>query len=184
MATSTQSCAGLHLVQHSASDDKQWYALLTRARHERAVAHRLQECGISTFLPLITQIHHWSDRKKVVELPLFDCYLFARLGSSRDERLRVARQDGVLSLVGARGEGTAVPDDQIETVRIVLQQQLSCSAHPFLKIGQRVRICSGALSGVEGILSSRNGDRSLVVSLDAIQRSLAIRLEGYEVEAA
>lgn len=184
MGTFTQPCAGLHLVRHVASDDKQWYALLTRARHEKAVAHRLQEYGIPTFLPLITQIHRWSDRKKIVELPLFDCYLFARLGSSTDERLRVLRQDGVLSLVGARGEGTAVPDDQIETVRIVLRERLSCSAHPFLKIGQRVRICSGALNGVEGILSSRNGDSSLVVSLDAIQRSLAIRLEGYEVEAA
>ena len=184
MASSTQSYAGLHLVRHIASDDKQWYALLTRARHEKAVAHRLQECGISIFLPLITQVHHWSDRKKVVELPLFSCYLFARLGSSIDERLRVLRQDGVLSLVGARGEGTAVPDDQIETVRIVLQERLACSSHPFLKIGQRVRICSGALNGVEGILSSRNGDQSLVVSLDAIQRSLAIRLKGYEVEAA
>jgi transcription antitermination factor NusG len=56
------------------------------------------------------------------------------------------------------------------------------TAHPFLKIGQRVRICSGALKGVEGILVARNGDRTLVVSVDVIQRSLAVRIEGYQVE--
>ncbi len=63
-----------------------------------------------------------------------------------------------------------------------MNESLPWSAHPFLKIGQRVRICSGALKGVEGILIARNGDRTLVVSVDVIQRSLAVRIEGYQVE--
>jgi transcription antitermination factor NusG len=67
-------------------------------------------------------------------------------------------------------------------VRNVVEGQMPWSCHPFLKIGQRVRIRSGALDGVEGILVSRNGDRTLVISVDAIQRSLAVRVEGYEVE--
>ena len=66
---------------------------------------------------------------------------------------------------------------------VVVGGQMPWSSHPFLKIGQRVRIRSGALDGTEGILVSRNGDRTLVISVDAIQRSLAVRVEGYEVEA-
>src|ERR1035441_3578807 len=98
--------------------------------------------------------------------------------------LRVLRVDGVFGLVGARGEGSPIPDQQIDAVRSLVETQLPWSSHPFLKIGQRVRVTSGVLDGLEGILVSRNGDRSLVISVDAIQRSLAVRVEGYEVEPA
>ncbi len=76
-----------------------------------------------------------------------------------------------------------IPDEQIDALRTVVTQQVPWSAHPFLKIGQRVRIRGGSLEGVEGVLLSRNGDRTLIISVDAIQRSLAVRVEGYDVEA-
>jgi transcription antitermination factor NusG len=160
-----------------------WYGLQTRPRHEKIVVQRLEERGVTTFLPLVTEIHRWSDRKKSVQVPLFSCYVFAKFVPNRVERLRVLRVDGVIGLVGDRGEGAPIPDDQIDAVRSLLDGQLPWSSHPFLKIGQRVRIRSGALDGLEGILVSRNGDRTLVISVDAIQRSLAVRVEGYEVEA-
>jgi transcription antitermination factor NusG len=94
------------------------------------------------------------------------------------------RVEGVFGLVGACGEGTPIPDEEINAVRSLVETDLPWSAHPFLKIGQRVRIRSGALDGMEGILVSRNGDRTLVISVEAIQRSLAVRVEGYEVEPA
>jgi transcription antitermination factor NusG len=86
--------------------------------------------------------------------------------------------------VGARGEGTPIDEEQIESVRLLLEQGMPVCSHPFLQVGQRVRIRSGALDGMEGILVSRNGDDTLVISVDAIQRSLAVRVEGYDVEAA
>ena len=95
----------------------------------------------------------------------------ARFTPNRVDRLRVLRVDGVFSLVGAKGEGTPIPDEQIDAVRSLVETQLPWSSHPFLKIGQRVRVRSGVLDGLEGILVSRNGDRSLVISVDAIQRS-------------
>jgi len=159
-----------------------WYAVQTRARHERVVAHRLCEGGITTFLPTVTEVHRWSDRKKTVELPLFSCYLFVKLMPSNEERLRVLRVDSVLKFVGPHGLGTPIPDEQIDAVRTLVEEQLSCCSHPFLKIGQRVRIRGGALDGLEGILLSRNGDRTLIISVDAIQRSLAVRIEGYDIE--
>ena len=88
----------------------------------------------------------------------------------------------MLQIVGTRGAGLAIPDQQIDAVRLLLAEQLPCSNHPFLKIGQRVRICGGAMDGVEGVLLASNGDRTLIVSVDVIQRSLAVRIEGYHVE--
>jgi transcriptional antiterminator NusG len=163
--------------------DSQWYALHTRARHEKLVVQRLAERGVETFLPIVTEVHRWSDRKKSVQLPLFGCYVFAKFIDDRSERLRVLRVGGVLSLIGSHGEGAPIPNEQIDAVRSLVEGNVPWAAHPFLKIGQRVRIRSGALDGVEGILVSRNGDDTLVISVDAIQRSLAVRVEGYEVEA-
>jgi transcription antitermination factor NusG len=165
-------------------DAATWYGLHTRPRHEKIVAQRLEERGVTAFLPLVSETHRWSDRKKTVQLPLFSCYVFAKFTPNRLDRLRVLRVDGIFGFVGARGEGTPIPDEQIDAVRSLVETQLPWSSHPFLKIGQRVRIRSGVLDGMEGILVSRNGDRSLVISVDAIQRSLAVRVEGYEVEPA
>jgi transcription antitermination factor NusG len=159
-----------------------WYALHTRARHERIVVQRLREQGVTTFLPLVTEVHRWSDRRKSVELPLFSCYVFVKLSATSEERLRVLRIDGVFKFVGARGMGTPIAETQIDAVRTLIGQQLPWSSHPFLKIGQRVRVRGGALDGVEGILLSRNDDNTLVVSIDAIQRSLAVRIQGYDLE--
>jgi len=186
MSTSDQSWnfpeSPSFLAAGAGADVEQWFALQTRARHEKVVAQRLWDKGVTTFLPLVRQVHRWSDRRKTVEVPLFGCYVFAKLVPRNDERLRVLLVDGVLNFVGPRGQGIPIPDEQIDTVRTLVEEQLPYCYHPFLKIGQRVRVRSGALDGVEGILVSRIGEHSLVISLDAIQRSLAVRIEGYDVE--
>lgn len=148
------------------------------------MVQRLNERGVNTFLPLVAEVHRWSDRKKTVQLPLFSCYVFARFIPARLERLSVLRDGGVLGFVGGRGEGTPIPDNQIDAIRALLGVGLPWTSHPFLRIGQRVRIRGGALEGLEGILVARNGSQTLVISIDAIQRSLAVRVEGYQVEAA
>ncbi len=182
MSTSNQSWECPSVAANPGTGFENWYAVQTRARHERVVARRLSDSGVTTFLPTVTEVHRWSDRRKTVELPLFGCYLFVKLMPSNEERLRVLRVDSVLRFVGIRGLGTPIPDEQIEAVRILIEEQLPYRSHPFLKIGQRVRIRGGALDGMEGILTSRNGDRSLVISVDAIQRSLAVRVQGYDIE--
>jgi transcription antitermination factor NusG len=167
------------IVEQAAED---WYAVHTRAQHEKAVAHRLRERGVTTFLPTFTEVHRWKDRKKAVELPLFSCYLFVKLMPCNEDRQRVLRTDSVLGLVGAQGTGTPIPQEQISALRILVAEKLPCCAHPFLKTGQRVRIRGGALEGLEGIFLSRHGERRLIISVDAMQRSLAIQVEGYEIE--
>jgi len=162
--------------------EARWYAIATRSRHEKFVASQLQDRGITTFLPLVAQVRFWSDRRKLVQLPLFCGYVFVRVVSSLEARVQVLRTDGVVSFVGARGEGTPIPDRQIEDIQILLSNNIPCVSHPFLKVGQRVRIRGGCMDGVEGTLVGRNGDRSLVISVELIQRSLAIRIEGFDVE--
>lgn len=163
---------------------EKWYAVQTYARHEKAVTQRLQERGVEVFLPLVSEVHRWNDRKKVVQLPLFSCYAFAKVGANAAARLQILRVDGVLNLVGSRGEGTPISDHEIESIRILLQERLHWTHYPFLQIGQRVRIRSGSLSGMEGVLLAHTGERTLVISVNAIQRSLAVRVEGYEIEVA
>jgi transcription antitermination factor NusG len=182
MSTSHQSWELASEVPAVETDKLHWYAVHTRARHEMRVAVRLQERSITSFLPLVKETHRWSDRKKTVEVPLFGCYVFVRIAPGAKERLQVCSTSGVLQMVGTRGEAIPIPDEQIEAVRLLLSEQIPYAEHPFLKIGQRVRIRGGAMDGVEGILTARNGDRTLIVSVDAIQRSLAVRIEGYHVE--
>jgi len=161
----------------------EWYAVHTYPRHEKVVADRIQQQGMTTFLPMLTEVHRWSDRKKIVQLPMFSCYVFVQLVPTNERRLRVLQTDGVISFVGSQRVGTAIPDEQIETVRTLMEQKVGCQSHPFLKVGQRVRVRGGALDGMEGVLVSQNGDDSLVISVDAIQRSLAVRINGYRVDA-
>jgi transcription termination/antitermination protein NusG len=184
MATSMPTCQSVDLPPVVATDAETWYALHTKPRHEKLVVQRLEERGVKTFLPIVTEVHKWSDRKKQVQLPLFSCYVFAKFVPKRVERLSVLRVGGVLGLVGSGGEGTPIPDGQIDAVRTLMDGPIPWSSYPFLKIGQRVRIRGGALEGLEGILVARSGNQTLVISIEAIQRSLAVRVEGYQVEAA
>ena len=161
-----------------------WYAVQTRARHERVVVQRFGDKGLTTFLPLVTEVRRWSDRWKTLELPLFSCYVFVKIMNTNEDRMKVLCTDSVFDFVGVPRQGTSIPDEQIAAIRTIVEERLNWQSYPFLKIGQRVRIRSGALDGVEGILVSRNGERSVVVSVEAIQRSLSVRVEGYEIEAA
>jgi transcription antitermination factor NusG len=160
----------------------EWFAVHTYPRHEKVVADRIQQQGLTTFLPMLTEVHRWSDRKKVVQLPMFSCYVFVQLVPTNEHRLRVLQTNGVISFVGSQRVGTVIPDDQIEAVRTLMAERAVCRTHPFLKIGQRVKVRGGALDGMEGVLVSQNGDDSLVISVDAIQRSLAVRINGYDVD--
>ncbi len=183
MAASTTLFETPSVVPATGGCLESWYAVQTRARHERVVMQRFQDKGLTSFLPVVTEKRRWSDRWKEVELPLFSCYVFVKIMATNEDRLRVLCTDSVFDFVGTPRHGTPIPDEQIEAVQTIVMERMNWETYPFLKIGQRVRIRSGSLTGVEGILVSRNGKRSVVVSVDAIQRSLAVRVEGYEIEA-
>jgi transcription antitermination factor NusG len=119
-----------------------------------------------------------------VEVPLFSCYTFVRMAQTVEARLKVLHTPGVLGFVGSERQGTPIPDEQIESLRTAIRENIPCFPYPFIRAGRRVRIRGGSLDGVEGILVRQGADQSLVVSVELLRRSVAIRVEGYEIELA
>jgi transcription antitermination factor NusG len=162
--------------------DPAWYAIQTRSRHEKLAAYHLKMHGVVQYLPTVIETHRWSDRRKKVEVPLFPGYVFVQLMGSNEARVEVLRTPGVVRFVGAAPAGTTIPDEQIESVRTLVTRNIPWVSHPFLKAGQRVRVRGGALDGVEGTFLRRNTGDVLIISIDAIQRSLAVSIQGYDLE--
>lgn len=159
-----------------------WFAVETWPRYEKKVANELAQKSVDTFLPVQPQSRQWSDRRQTVHLPLFPNYVFVRISHATESRVPVLRTNGVRKFVGANHAGSPLEDSEIDSIRLLVGLGVPLQSHPFLNIGQRVRIRGGSLDGLEGILSAKNRDLSLVISIKLIQRSLAVELSGYQVE--
>jgi transcription antitermination factor NusG len=167
-----------------ALDGSSWFAIQTRPRYEKKVTAELREKGIRAFLPLCSVIHHWSDRRRSVQMTVFPSYVFVKIAVELNARISVLRTNGVIGFVGVRGMGTPIPDDEIEAVQTLIERRIPFEPYPYLRVGQRVCIRGGSLDGVKGFLKAVNFDESLVISVELIQRSIAMRIEGYRVEPA
>ena len=162
-------------------EEAQWYAIQTRPKHEKKVVAELERKAITMYLPLLEQVHRWSDRFKVVQVPLFSGYVFVNTVVSPSVRLSVLRVWGVLGFVGPQKQALPIPANQIEDIRKLLTCSVPFVWHPFPRVGQRVRLYGGCLDGTEGVLVDRQGDKRFVIAVEAIQRSLSISVEGYKV---
>ena len=159
-----------------------WFAIQTWPQYEKKVATEFQRKDVQVFLPLLSSKRKWSDRYTTVHMPLFPNYVFVRIDESSNARIGVLRTNGVTGFVGVRGKGVSIPEAQIESVRLLVASGVPFQHHPLLAIGKRVRVRGGSLDGVEGTLLAKNDDLSLLVSIQIIQRSLAIRVDGYRIE--
>jgi transcriptional antiterminator RfaH len=159
-----------------------WYAVSTRSRQENVAASMLGGLGIPYFLPLVTEVHRWSDRKQTVSRPLFPCYLFVNIARSCETQLRVLKVPGIVNFVGSAHGPTAIPEKEIESVRAVLSHGIECVPYPLFQAGNRVRIVRGALAGIEGTFLRSGPDSKLVISIEMIQRSLAINILACDIE--
>jgi transcription antitermination factor NusG len=159
-----------------------WFAVQTWPRYEKKVAAEFTNREVEVFLPLLSSRRKWSDRWAVIEQPLFPSYVFVRVDETARARIELLRTNGVTGFVGAHGKGAAISSVEIESVRSLLANDVAFQFHPHLTVGKRVRIRGGSLDGVEGTLVEKNDDLSMLVSIQIIQRSLAIRVAGYKVE--
>jgi transcription antitermination factor NusG len=159
--------------------EPRWYAAYTCAKHEKRVAAELGARGVEHFLPLYRTMRRWKDRQVQLELPLFPGYVFVRLALCH--RLRVVQIPSVVRMVGFGGLPTALPDTEMEIMRSGLSQTLRADPHPFLTIGRRVRITRGPFAGLEGILKRKKSNLRVVVSLELIQRSVAVDVDAADV---
>jgi len=159
-----------------------WFARYTTPRHEKHVSEMLAQRQIETFLPLYRTTRRWKKSRPVVlDLPLFPTYVFVRI--AREVRGAVLSTPGVLSIVGSGREPWPLPDPEIEAIRLGLQMR-KIEPHPYLAVGERVRIKSGVMTGVEGILVRKKNDLRVVLSLDVIMRSVAVEVDADDIEPA
>jgi transcription antitermination factor NusG len=156
-----------------------WYAACTRARHEKKVAQQLEERGIEHLLPLYHSVRRWKDRRKELDLVLFPGYVFVRLALT--DRLRVLQLPGVAHFVSFNGQPAALPQHDLNALRVGLSHNLQAEEHPYLTVGRRIKVVYGPLSGAQGILLRRKKKCRLVISIDAIMRSVAIEVDEADV---
>jgi len=163
---------------------KAWFAVETWPRYERKIADSLTAKGVDVFFPFQRQIRQWSDRRRAAELPLFPNYVFVHVSGEAESRLPVLRTTGVRKFVGSGSSGTPIPEAEVESIRLLMREGMFVQPHSYLSVGQRIRVRGGSLDGMEGILAADNDGVDFVVSIELIQRSIAVKLRGYQLEAA
>jgi transcription antitermination factor NusG len=159
-----------------------WYAVHTRSRHEKQVDLFLSERGVETFLPLVHTLSRRRDRKKYVDIPLFPGYLFVY---AEKERLLfdVKYTRGVTRIIGTNLDApTPIPDKQILDIKSIMETEVQLDPFPYLKKGRMVRVKSGPLKGLEGILVERKGHYKLVIQIDLLQKGAAAEVYISDIE--
>lgn len=159
---------------------KTWFAVYVTSQHEKKVQIQLGLREIETFLPLYKTIHHWKNRcRKVLELPLFPNYLFVHI-LLRD-RFAVLRTPGVISMVCSGHLPVPLPLAAIEAIRAALAVR-EVEPHPYLAIGNRVRIIDGPLRGMEGVLVRKKSKLRVILLVDEIRQSAAVEVNADEID--
>src|SRR5579883_773680 len=151
-----------------------WYALKVRAKCEASVEAALRSKSYSTFLPTYQECRQYSDRRKTVWVPLFPGYLFCRLDP--DRRLPILQTPGVDFVLG-NGKPEAIPEEQIDAIERTVNSGFTARPWPYLKVGQRVVVEAGPLTGVEGFLLAEKGVDRLILSVSMLQRSVSVELD-------
>jgi len=164
----------------SAYCEPRWYAAYTSANHEKRVAAQLGVRAVEHFLPVYASVRRWKDRRVTLQMPLFPGYVFVHM-ALRD-RLRVQEVPGVARLVGFDGTPAALPQEEIESLRASLVNGVRAKPHPYLTAGRRVLVKNGPMTGMQGILLQRKGKLRVVISIDQIQRSVAVEIDEADLE--
>ncbi|MGA7139292.1 MAG: UpxY family transcription antiterminator [Terriglobales bacterium] len=159
-----------------------WFAAYTNSHHEKRVAAQFAERQIESFLPLYVARHRWRNGCDMkLDLPLFPNYVFVRVDPRK--RVSVLEVPGVVSLVGFGRTLAPLPDFEIEALRSSIGRR-KIEPHPYLVIGERVRIKAGPMAGMEGVVVRRKNNFRVVLTLDAIMQCVAVEVDADELEAA
>jgi transcription antitermination factor NusG len=162
------------------TDPLEWNAVYTRHQHEKIVAESLTRNGFETFLPTYDTIRRWTDRRKRLSLPLFPSYVFVR--SNFERRFRLITTPGVHSVVMFGGKPAVISGVEVDAIRKAVDSRLGVEPHPFLQCGDWVRVTSGPLTDVEGILVRRKSSYRLILSAQLLGKSMSVEIDGFSVK--
>ena len=163
-------------------DNKKWFAIYVKSRSEKKVLKLLEDIGVESFLPLITRVKQWSDRKKKVEEPLFRSYLFVNIPLS--DYYTVLNVNGVVKFITFEKKPVPVPDNQIIAIKEYLNDtELHSIDYEDFKEGELVRIKSGQMKDLIGRLIKINGKHRVIIDIEAVGQSIPINIARSNVEA-
>ena len=163
------------------SDEPAWYAVWTRSRHEQVVREQLEQKGLEAFLPTIKRWSRWKDRKKQVDWPLFPGYCFARFNGQ--ERLPVLKCAGVVNIVSFDGDIAPIPEQEIDSIRRLVESDLQFDPCPLIREGMMVEVTHGPLKGVFGRLIRKGTHARLILSVDLIGQAVSVEVDASDVKA-
>jgi transcription antitermination factor NusG len=162
-------------IPYFSTEKPHWYAVYTNARHEKAVADHLTAKEIEVFLPTITVVRSWKDRKMRLQTPAFPSYVFTKICMS--ERGRVISVPGVVRILSFNGVPARLDEAEIENIRLCHRRGALMESRPLFGVGERVRVKAGLLEGLEGFVSRCKNERRLIVPLSHINQSLAVQVD-------
>lgn len=157
-------------------EHRRWVVLYTRPRHEKKVHDQLCRGLFECYLPLYMRVRQWSDRKKEVAEPLFPCYVF--IHTTERERLAAIQTSGVVRCLMMNRKVAVVQETEIENIKRLLNEQCMLEVHPSVVVGAKVKIVSGPLAGMEGIVTTIRGRQRFAVTIEALSRSIVVEVAG------
>lgn len=166
-------------------DKRYWHALYVRSRSEKKVLSQLEENGFVAYLPLVTQVKKWSDRKKKIDEPLFKSYVFVY--SNEKEYIPILNVYGVIKFVSFEHKAVIVPENQILAIKKFVSDYEKGEGFKMLndeelKVGQNVRIINGPMKGLTGRLETICNKRHLIVYIDVVGQSIPVHIPRAKVE--
>lgn len=168
------------LTSNTDISENNWYAVYTIVRHEKAVYSSLIDKSINTYLPIREVVNRWKDRNKKVLLPLFPGYIFVNFDLK--DKLNVLTTKGVVRILGVNGNPIAIPDQQVNSIKGLLESNLNYDPYQYLVEGKEVKVVNGPLTGSRGKVIERRGQYRLILSVDLIQRAVSVEVDIDDVD--
>jgi transcriptional antiterminator NusG len=161
----------------------EWYALYVKSRHEFVTNNELRKKGIESYLPAVTRLRRWKDRKKLIDIPLFPGYLFVFVDPNPEAFLDVLKTRGAVNFVALDpGYPTPLSPEEIESLKIMLESGREVNLYPSFKEGTSVRVKRGSLKGAEGVLKKMESHYVFHVNIDILGRSVGVKLWADDIE--
>ncbi len=163
-------------------EGRKWFAIYVKSRYEKKVNKFLDDMDVESFLPLITRMKQWSDRKKRVEEPLFRSYLFVNI--SLNDFYRILGVPGVVKFVTFEKKPVPVPENQIQAIKMYVNDiDLHDIDYNDIKEGELVKIKSGHLKDLIGRFVEIKGKHRIIVDIDVVGKTIPINIARSNVEA-
>jgi transcription antitermination factor NusG len=163
------------LSTESGADNQKWFALQVRTRWESSTAVLLSGKGYQTLLPTYQTKKRWNGKFKQISAPLFPGYVFCQFDALN--RLPILVTPGVMAVVGRGRVPFPVNDSEIAAIQTIVSSGFHAEPWPYLEVGQKIRIESDSLNGLEGILINFKGNNRIVVSVSLLRRSVALEID-------